>query len=134
MNVNEVRLLGHAGDSPVMRMTGSGKPVATFSLATSRKWMDKSGETQEDTQWHRITVWGEFAQTLMGLVSKGSKVYVAGEIRYSKFQNEKGETRYSTDIVAMRTIVLNSKKGSRSSDDGSPEIEVTVGDDDDIPF
>lgn len=99
--LNKVMLIGHLGGNPEIRRTNDGRPVATFSLATSERWRDKaSGERKERTEWHRVTV---FNEGLCGVVEqylkKGSKVYLEGSLQTRKWTHQDGGERYTTEVV-----------------------------------
>lgn len=100
-SLNMVQLIGNLGADPEIRRTQDGRPVASFSIATSESWRDAiTGEKKERTEWHRVTVWNE---GLCGIVEKyikkGSKVYVRGQLQTRKWQDQEGVDRYSTEVV-----------------------------------
>jgi single-strand DNA-binding protein len=141
--VNKVILLGNLGANPEMRHTQGGTAVANLRLATSERWTDKSGQPQEATEWHRVVVWGKQAEIVGQYLTKGRQVYIEGRIRTRQWQDQQGQKRYTTEIVAQRVQMLGGR-GERSQDDGGG---VTVpaddnmgsqdfggGPDDDIPF
>lgn len=99
--VNKAILVGHVGKDPEIRRTQDGRPVASFSLATSERWKDKaSGERREATEWHRVVVFNEgLSKIVEQYVKKGSKLYVEGQIKTRKWQDKDGHDRYSTEIV-----------------------------------
>lgn len=109
-SINKVILIGNLGSDPEVREVG-GSPVANFSLATNETWTDKSGQKQERTQWHRITVWGKLAEVCGRYLSKGKKVYVEGRIGYRDVEKDGVTTRY-TDITATSIQFLDSRGGS----------------------
>jgi single-strand DNA-binding protein len=99
--LNRAMLIGHVGKDPEVRRLDNGAQVARFSLATSEKWRDRNtGEQKEAVEWHTIVVWGE---GLVGVVDKyvrkGSRLYVEGKIQTRKWQDQKGDDRWSTEIV-----------------------------------
>lgn len=99
--VNKVILLGNLGDKPALKYTTGGKAVTTLSVATSKAWVDKaSGEKQEKTEWHRVSLFGKLAEIADKYCEKGTKVYIEGELQTNKYKNKKtGEDKYSTQIV-----------------------------------
>jgi single-strand DNA-binding protein len=115
--VNKVMLIGHVGNDPEVRTTGSGTRVANFSLATNEVWYDKSNEKQERTDWHRCTAWDKVAEVIEEYVSKGDRLYVEGRISYSQTE-DKGVTKYWTDIVVREIVMLGSPGGADSSRSG----------------
>jgi len=91
--MNKVTLVGHLGNTPELRYTASGQPVCNFPVATNDR---RTGQTQ----WHRIVVWGKYAQVCSEHLKKGSSVSIEGRISYRKWEDREGATRYSTEIVA----------------------------------
>jgi single-strand DNA-binding protein len=117
-SVNKVILIGNLGKDPETRYLPSGDAVTNFSIATTEKWKSKSGEQQEHTEWHRISMFGKVAEIAGEYLKKGSPVYVEGRIRTRKWQDkESGQDKYSTEIVADRMQLL----GSRGSGSGGAE-------------
>lgn len=144
MSVNKVMLLGNVGQAPVIRSTQDGKKIATFSLATSDKWKDRSnGELREKTEWHRIVV---FSEGLVGIIEKyiqkGTRLFIEGTLQTRKWTGNDGVEKYTTEVVLQGfnnklEIVENRKDGESSSHDSSPHYDdssVTNIADDDIPF
>lgn len=142
-SLNRVDLIGNLGKDPEIRTTQDGKSVATFSLATSDKWKDKStGELKERTEWHRVVAFGSLADVISKYASKGSKLYVSGELRTRKWIDQAGAERFSTEVVLQgysSQLVLLDRKGEggaptkSESDygiDGRPDPDF----DDGIPF
>lgn len=122
--VNTVILVGNVGKDPEVRYAQSGTAIANFSVATSEKY---KGETQ--TEWHRVVAFGKLAEICGEYLKKSSKVFVEGKIQTRKWQDQSGNDRYSTEIVAKEMKMLDSK--SESKPDYKAEIP-TVGDD--VPF
>jgi single-strand DNA-binding protein len=111
-SVNKVILIGNLGKDPETRYLPSGDAVTNFSIATTEKWKSKSGEQQEHTEWHRISMFGKVAEIAGEYLKKGSPVYVEGRIRTRKWQDkESGQDKYSTEIVADRMQLLGSRGG-----------------------
>lgn len=114
--INKALLLGHLGHKPEIRTTGDGRRVATFSLATSKRWRDKAtGEKRERTEWHRVVVFSEgLVKVVESYLKKGSKVYVEGEIATREWTDKKGIERRSTEIVLQgfgAVLVLLDSRG-----------------------
>jgi len=145
--MNKAILIGNVGQDPELRTLNNGTAVLKFGLATSKRWTDsKSHEPKEETQWHRITVWGKMAEVNANVLRKGVKIAVEGEIKYSKYEKD-GHTVYATDIVA-KTIewLFKKEEGQTSKPRKKPEeisgVEPVADDneiyseqpDDDIPF
>jgi single-strand DNA-binding protein len=142
---NRATLIGYLGKDPEIKTMNNGNKVATFSIATSKRWKDKtSGEQKEATEWHNIVV---FNEALIGLcekfLRKGSKAGIEGEIRTRKYQDKKGEDRWTTEIVLAQfggeIMLLDAKDGSRppapSDDYGQARTEQkTEALNDEIPF
>jgi single-strand DNA-binding protein len=102
-SLNEVRLIGHLGKDPEIRRTQDGRPIANFSIATSRQWKDKTtGERKEHTEWHRIVVFSEgLAKVVEQYLKKGMQVYVSGELQTRKWTDQAGADRYVTEIICQ---------------------------------
>jgi single-strand DNA-binding protein len=111
--INKVILVGNLGKDPETRYMPSGGAVCSFSIATSESWTDKqSGQKQERTEWHSISVFGKLAEICGEYLRKGSKVYVEGSLRTDKYQDKQtGQDRYSTKIVARDMQMLDSRTG-----------------------
>ena len=98
--INKVILVGNLGADPETRYTANGAAVTTVSIATSESWRDKqSGETQERTEWHRVVFFNRLAEIAGQYLSKGSKVYIEGQLQTRKWQDQSGQDRYSTEVV-----------------------------------
>ena len=108
MSVNKVILVGRLGQNPEVRYTPSGAAVANFSIATSESWMDKGGQKQERTEWHRIVVWGKLAELCNQYLSKGRQVYVEGRLQTREWQDKTGQTKYTTEVQAQTVQFLGS--------------------------
>lgn len=98
-SLNRVQLIGNLGRDPEVRTTETGKRVVTLNVATTESWKDQSGNRVERTEWHRVVIWndalGEIAEKYL---SKGSKIFLEGQIRTRKWQDQSGQDRYSTEI------------------------------------
>ncbi len=110
--VNKVILIGNLGQDPEVRFTPSGTAVANLNLATTDTWMDRqSGQRQERTEWHRVVMFNKTAEIAQQYLRKGSKVYVEGRLQTRKWQDQNGQDRYSTEIVANDMQMLDSRGG-----------------------
>ena len=110
-SVNKVILVGNLGKDPEVKYTASGIPVARFSLATSERFKDQSGEYQERTEWHTIVAWQRLAEIVGEFMSKGSKVYVEGRLQTSSWEDRQSrEKKYRTEIVASDLVLLGSRE------------------------
>ncbi len=116
-SLNKVMLLGRLGRDPEVRYTGSGRAMATFSLATSMRWRDQDGNDQERTEWHRIIAWGRLGEICGEYLSKGKQVYIEGRIQTRDWEDQEGAKRTTTEIVAGDMIMLGG--GGYSDDRGS---------------
>ena len=103
---------------PELRHTNSGAAVASFSVATSRKWKDRDGQQQCETEWHRIVAWQRLAELCGEYLTKGKKVYIEGRLQTRKWQDQSGNDRYTTEIVAY-DIQFLSPHGENSGYSGS---------------
>ena len=106
--LNRVQLIGRLGGDPDMRITTSGMPVTTFSLATDRQWQDREGNTREETDWHTVVAWDRLAQICNDHLTKGRLVFVEGRLRYRSWESN-GQKFYKTEIVASDMLILDPK-------------------------
>jgi single-strand DNA-binding protein len=136
MSVNKVILVGHVGKSPEHRVFGSGESVTSFSLATSEKYKDKSGEYRESTEWHNITCFGKLSEIANKYVTKGTQVYIEGKIKTNKYTDKAGVEKYVTNIVVSSLQLLGSKEPSKERGEISSKPSTFLGvlDDDSVPF
>jgi single-strand DNA-binding protein len=109
--VNKVILIGNLGADPEKRYTASGSAVVTLRLATSRKWKDRDGNPQEETEWHRVIVWGPTAEFCANYLNKGSKIYVEGRLKTNKWQDQSGNDRFTTEVIAQTVQNLTPRSG-----------------------
>lgn len=108
--VNKAIIIGNLGNDPETRYTQGGSAVTNISVATSESWTDKqSGNKQERTEWHRVVFFGKLAEIAGEYLRKGSKVYLEGQIRTRKWQDQSGQDRYTTEIVVKEMQMLDSK-------------------------
>lgn len=116
--INKVILVGNVGVDPDVRYLPNGNAVTTLSIATSESWKDKTtGEKQERTEWHRVVCFNRLGEIAGEYVRKGSKLYVEGSLRTRKWQDQQGQDKYTTEIIANDIQMLDSKGGSPSYDD-----------------
>lgn len=142
--INKVILIGNLGSDPEIRHTQGGNAVANLSLATSESWRDKTtGETRENTEWHRVVMFGRLGEIAGEYLKKGSKVYIEGRLQTRKWQDKDGNDRYTTEIIGNEMQMLDARGGSGGFDDGastssammdSAPQNVGGGLEDDIPF
>ena len=115
--VNKVILVGNLGRDPEVRYTGDGKPVANFTMATTERWSDPTGEKKEKTEWHRIVVWGKQAEIAGEYLRKGRQIYVEGSLQTKDWTDRDGNKRQTTEVRAQRFQML----GRRGEEvDGPP--------------
>ncbi len=142
--VNKVILIGHLGADPQMRFTPNGTPVAQFNLATTERFNDRNGERQERTEWHRIVAWSRLAEICNQYLKKGKQVYVEGRLQTRSWEDQSGNKRYTTEIVANNMIMLGragdvaeevpSQSAPAEETEQSPSGSGTTSNEDDLPF
>ena len=139
--VNKVILIGTLGRDPEVRNTQTGTVIANMSLATSEVWKDKtSGERKEQTEWHRISMFGRTAEIARDYLRKGSKVYLEGRLQTRKWQDKEGKDQYTTEIIANEFQMLDSRRdggdqANTQTNTQSAHANPAPADfDDDIPF
>ena len=139
-SVNKVILVGNLGRDPEVRYTPGGSAVANFTLATTDRWNDPSGEKKERTEWHRIVVWGKQAEIAGEYLRKGRQVYVEGSLQTREWTDRDGNKRYTTEVRAQRFQMLGGRPGeerqpvvARGPMEEVAEPEAGFGEDD-IPF
>ena len=113
-SVDKAILIGNLGKDPELRYTPSGQAVASFSIATTRKWRDNEGQSQEQTEWHNIIVWGKQAENANEYLQKGRSVYIEGRIQNRSYEDKDGNKRYISEVVAQTVQYLGSK-GDKSN-------------------
>ncbi len=142
-SLNKVMLIGNLGKDPEVRYTTSGTAVASFSVATTEKYKNKSGEWEEKTEWHNVTLWARLAEIAGEYLSKGKTVYIEGRLQTRKWQDKEGKDRYTTEIVGEKMQMLSAKgdgggKSGGGRAGGEPtaayDDPVSYNQDDDIPF
>jgi single-strand DNA-binding protein len=139
---NRVILIGNLGRDAELRYTPGGSAVATFSVATTETWKDKSGQKQEKTEWSRVVLWGKAAEAISEYLTKGKQVAVEGKLQTRQYDKD-GQKHYATEIKADRVVLLggggNGAGARRSTGDAVDEstgeiLRGSDGLDDDIPF
>jgi single-strand DNA-binding protein len=135
--LNKVMLIGNLGKDPEMKYTPSGVPVTSFSVAVSRTWRTPEGENRDETEWFRIVAWQKLAETCNQYLRKGSKVYIEGRLQTREWQDQQGQKRYTTEVVANEMVMLDRAQdgagggGGRGAGGFTEEPDMS---DDDIPF
>ena len=111
--INKVILIGNCGQDPEVRYTASGAAIANVTIATSETWKDKqTGQAQERTEWHRVVFFNRLGEIAGEYLTKGSKVYIEGSLRTRKWQDQAGQDRYTTEIVASEMQMLDSREST----------------------
>ncbi|KTD55313.1 single-stranded DNA-binding protein [Legionella quateirensis] len=122
--INKVILVGNVGVDPDVRYLPNGNAVTTLSVATSESWKDKTtGEKQDRTEWHRVVCFNRLGEIAGEYVRKGSKLYVEGSLRTRKWQDQQGQDRYTTEIIASDIQMLDSKGSSGSNYEDMPQAQ-----------
>jgi single-strand DNA-binding protein len=111
-SLNKAMLIGNLGQDPEVRYTQNNTAVATLNIATSERYKDSNGEYQENTEWHRVVAWGRTAEICQQYLTKGSKVYIEGPIQTRQWEDKEGQKKYTTEIKALRMVMLDSKGSS----------------------
>jgi single-strand DNA-binding protein len=121
-SVNKVILVGNCGRDPEIRYLPSGQAVANISIATSSRRKDKNtGESIEDTQWHRVTFYDRLAEIAGEYVKKGQPIYVEGRLKYGKYTDQAGVEKNTVDIIATEMQLLGKREGMGGPSDGGDE-------------
>lgn len=142
--VNKVIIVGRLGADPEVRNLNNGGSTTRLSVATSENWVDKEGQKQERTEWHRVVVWGKLAEICGKHLSKGRQVYVEGRLQTRSWEDQQGQKRYSTEVVANTVQFLGApgergEMSSRSSNDSGFQAqdfgpEPSFDSNEEIPF
>lgn len=132
-SLNKVTLIGNLTRDPELRYTPAGTAVCTFGLATNRSWTTQSGETKEDTEFHRIVAWNKLGELCSQLLAKGRKVYVEGRLSTHSWTGQDNIQHTTTEIVIEDMIILDSKRIVREGEEAKAvtppaPVEVTVKD------
>jgi single-strand DNA-binding protein len=127
--LNKIMLIGNLGKDPELNVTQEGTPVTKFSLAVSRSYKSRSGETKDETEWFNIVAWEKLAETCERYLHKGSKVYIEGRLQTRKYTDKNGVERTAIDVIASNMEMLTPKSAST----GSGSYSTGSGDDRD-PF
>lgn len=127
--LNKVMIIGRLGRDPEMRYTPSGRPVTTFSVATSRTWNTSEGGRRTETEWFNVVAWSNLAEICKQHLSKGRLVYIEGRLQTRQWEDNEGNKHSSTEIVANEMIMLDERRES-----GSEEYEAGEVEEDEFPF
>lgn len=115
--LNRVQIIGNLGRDPEMRFTQGGTPVTNFSVAVSRSWQSRDGETREETEWFRVVAWTRLAEIANEYLRRGSKVYVEGRLATRTWQDREGNERTTTEVVAQEMLMLGGRDEGAQRDD-----------------
>ncbi len=126
--LNKVMIIGRLGRDPEMRYTPSGRPVTTFSVATSRTWNTSEGERRTETEWFNVVAWGSLAEICKQYLTKGQQVYIEGRLQTRHWDDNEGVKHSSTEVVANEMIML----GERREGGNGPDYEVD--EEEEFPF
>ncbi|MBL8131122.1 MAG: single-stranded DNA-binding protein [Anaerolineae bacterium] len=108
--LNKVMIIGYLGRDPEMRYTPSGRPVTSFSVATSRTWVSAEGERREETEWFNVVAWGNLAEICKAHLTKNQQVYVEGRLQTRGWEDDSGKKHYRTELVANEMILLGDRR------------------------
>ena len=111
-SLNKAIIIGRLSTTPELKHTAQGTPVTNFNMATDESYTDKLGTKVEQTEWHRIVVWQRQAENVCKFLQKGSLALVEGKLQTRKWQDQQGQDRYTTEIVAQNVTFLDSKQDS----------------------
>ena len=139
--VNKVILVGNLGGDPELRHTPSGTPVTNFNIATNEFFKNQSGERDRRTEWHRIVAFGRLAEICSQYLKKGRQVYVEGRLRTREWEDQGGNKRTTTEIMANQMVMLGRgadadyvPEESQSEPTENEGVQVAEQEDDDLPF
>lgn len=145
MSLNKAMLIGNVGQDPTVRYldgntaNGTNAKVATFTLATTERYRDRSGNLQENTEWHNIVAWRGLADTVERFVKKGSQLYIEGHLRSRSWTDQTGQKRYITEIVADNLQLLTRRNDREDAPagftaQGAAPAAPLAQEGDDLPF
>jgi single-strand DNA-binding protein len=125
--LNKVMIIGNLGRDPEMRYTPSGRPVTTFSVATSRSWNTSEGEKRIETEWFNVVAWSSLAEICKQYLTKERLVYIEGRLQTRHWEDQEGNKHSATEIVASEMIVLEERREvSQASSDYDEGDEETL--------
>jgi single-strand DNA-binding protein len=108
--LNKVMIIGIVGREPEMRYTPGGRPVTSFSVATSRSWTSAEGERREETEWFNVVAWGALAEICKSHLTKDQQVYVEGRLQTRGWEDDSGKKHFRTELVANEMILLGDRR------------------------
>lgn len=113
--VNKVIIVGRLGSDPEVKTVSANNNVARLSIATSESWTDREGQKQERTEWHRVVVWGRLADLCGKYLTKGRQVYVEGRLQTRSWEDQQGQKKYTTEVVANTVQFLGAAAGANTN-------------------
>lgn len=140
MDLNKATIIGRLTADPESRTTPNGQTVVTLTIATNFTWNDANGQKQEKAEFHNIVAWRKLAEIMAQYLKKGSKVYVEGRLQTRSWEDQNGNKKYRTEIIADNMIMLDSKSSDNTApkdsttDTKAPEVEEEEINIEDIPF
>jgi len=139
--VNKVILVGNLGKDPEVRHLENGTAVANFTIATSESYKDREGNRVDQTEWHNVVVWRKLAEIAENYLKKGSQIYLEGKLRTRSWEDQQGNKRYTTEVVADTFTMLGKKEDSSNpqnsftpSNNSSTSKQEKLEEEDDLPF
>ena len=126
--LNKVMIIGQSGRDPEMRYTPSGRPVTSFSVATTRSWTSSEGDRREETEWFNVVAWGNLAEICKQYLRKGQPVYVEGRLQTRGWEDQEGKKHFRTELVANEVIIMSERRAETSVEGEEPPVE------DEFPF
>lgn len=133
--LNKVMIIGNLGRDPEMRYTPSGRPVTTFTLATSRSWNSADGERHSETEWFNVVAWGNLAEICKQHLNKGQQVYIEGRLKTRRWEDKEGAKHTMTEIVASEMLMLGERREVNQSEAAVAAAEIEgQAEEDEFPF
>jgi single-strand DNA-binding protein len=129
--LNKIMIIGHLGRDPEMRYTPSGRPVTTFTVATSRTWNTADGEKHSEIEWFNVVTWGNLAEICKQYLTKGQQVYVEGRLQTRRWEDNEGTKHTSVEIVANEMMILGER---RENSQNAQVSETSLLEEDEFPF
>ncbi len=126
MSFNKIIIVGNLGRDPELKYTSQGQAVCEFSVATSEKRKDSSGELKEETTWFRVSCWGKLAEVASRYLAKGRQVYIEGRLRAREWTDKEGKTRTSLEVFTSELKLLGSRNDQTNNDSDSVKASEPV--------
>jgi len=135
--LNKVMIIGYLSRDPEMRYTPAGRPVTSFSVATTRGWTNSNGERREETEWFNVVAWGNLAEICKQRLRKGQQVYIEGRLQTRGWEDAEGKKHFRTELVAQEMIILGGRPQSLEEQPEVGEEELSAGEEavgEEFPF